>query len=342
LKTIRLGRTNLKVTQTAFGALPVQRASMDDAVELLLRAYDSGINFYDTARGYSDSEEKLGRALSHVRQEIVIATKSPAKAGEDLRRDVETSLEKLQTDYIDILQFHNPGFVPRPGGEDGLYDAAADLRRQGAIGYISISNHKLDIAREAVESGLYDTLQFPLSHLSSQEDLDLVDICRGHDVGFIAMKALSGGLITDARAAFAYLRQFDNVVPIWGIQYPEELEEFLQLESAPPVLDSAVQSIIDRDREELSGSFCRGCGYCMPCPVDIPISMAARMSLLLQRAPYQQFLEPEWQERMERIKDCTECGQCREACPYELDTPNLLKEEYDKYWEFAAARGVTR
>lgn len=342
MKTIRLGKTGLMVTQTAFGALPVQRVDLDDAVSLLRSAYEQGITFFDTARGYSDSEEKIGAALADVREDIVIATKSPAKQRDQLFRDVDTSLAKLRTDYIDVLQFHNPGFVPRPGGNDGLYDGLLELKEQGLVRHIGITNHKGAIAKEAVESGLYATLQFPLSYLSSEADFALVELCRKQDVGFIAMKALSGGLITDAAASFAYLRQYENVVPIWGIQRQEELDEFIALDAQPPVLNDAIHQRIVADREQLSGSFCRGCGYCMPCPVDIPISMAARMSLLLQRAPYQQFLSEQWQANMERIQDCIDCGQCRRACPYELDTPQLLREEYNRYWDFAQQHGVSR
>ncbi len=342
LKKVRLGRTGLMVTQTAFGALPVQRIPVSEAAALLRYAFDQGVNFFDTARGYSDSEEKLGAALADVRSEVVIATKSFAKKEEQLLRDVEASLAKLKTDYIDILQFHNPGFIPKPGGADGLYDGIRKLQDQGVVRHIGITNHKGSLAEEAVESGLYATLQFPLSYLSSAADFALVDLCRQHDVGFIAMKALSGGLITDAAASFAYLRQYDNVVPIWGIQRRQELDEFLALEVDPPTLDHGMLQRIAADREDLSGSFCRGCGYCMPCPVDIPISMAARMSLLLQRAPYQQFLSEQWQENMQRILDCIDCGQCRRACPYELDTPQLLRDEYNRYWDFAEQHGVPR
>ena len=166
----------------------------------------------------------------------------------------------------------------------------------------------------------------------------MITVSQQHDVGVIAMKALSGGLITKAALSFAFLRQYANVVPIWGIQYEAELDEILAFEQAPPPLDEKMWALIEQDRAALSGAFCRGCGYCMPCPVDIPINMAARLSLLMSRMPYQLFLKDDWKAKMELIAECRECGQCKAQCPYELDTPNLLKRQLTAYREFYAHR----
>lgn len=322
------------VTRTAFGALPIQRISFDEAARLLRKAYESGINFFDTARGYSDSEEKIGRALSDVRTEVIIATKSHARDGAGLLADLETSLANLKTDYVDILQLHNPAEVPDPDDPTSTYSAAVEAQRKGMVRFIGISNHRIAVATEAVRSGLFDTLQFPLSALSSPEDLALVDECASHDVGLIAMKALAGGLITNATTAFAFLRQFETIVPIWGIQAESELAEFLALAEDPPPLDDELRAVIEKDIAELSGDFCRGCGYCLPCPVEIPINMAARMSLLLRRAPSENFLTRDWQEKMSRIENCIECGRCKDRCPYGLDTPELLKKNLKDYRTF--------
>jgi predicted aldo/keto reductase-like oxidoreductase len=334
VEKIRLGRTNLLVGRTGFGAIPIQRISFDEAKHLLRKAYEQGINFFDTARGYTDSEEKIGYALSDVRKEIILATKSPASDKKGLFQDLETSLNKLQTDYIDILQLHNPQNVPDPNGADELYAGLLEAKAKGMIRFIGLTNHRLKVALEAAASNLFDTIQFPLNSLSSDEDLKLIDECQQHDIGLIAMKALSGGLITNAAPTFTFLRQYDNVVPIWGIQRESELDEFLSLEQHPPALDDEMWKAIERDRADLSGSFCRGCGYCLPCPVNIPINMAARMSLLLARMPYQRFLEDKWRTKMELIAECTECGQCKARCPYELDTPTLLKTQLQAYREF--------
>ncbi len=337
MQKTRLGKTELKVTRTAFGALPVQRLDKDEAAALLRKAYESGINFFDTARGYTDSEEKIGLALSDIRENIIIATKSGAADANALRAHLETSLEKLKTSYIDIYQLHNPSTLPDPEDPDGLYQALLKAKREGLIRHIGITNHRLDLMMEAVGSGLYETCQFPFSSLSSESDISLVRLCEARDVGFIAMKAMSGGLITNAASTFAFLRQFENVVPIWGIQRQEELAEFLTMEEHPPVLDDAMMAIIEKDRRELAGAFCRGCGYCMPCPAGIPIPIAARMSLLLRRAPWQGFVTDEWQEQMARIEGCQHCGQCIRQCPYGLDTPELLKEMQRDYRAFITA-----
>ena len=336
MKKIQLGRTGLMVTKTSFGVLPLQRVDMDTAKQILRRAYDEGINFFDTARGYTDSEEKIGQALSDVRKDIIIATKTHARDKEGLLKDLETSLKNLKTDYVDIYQLHNPAVLPDPEDREGLYAGMLEAREKGMIRFISLSNHRLDKAKEAVISGRYDTIQFPLSSISSDIDLELVDLAKEHNIGVIAMKGLSGGLITNAATTFAFLRQYDNVVPIWGIQRMSELEEFVALEKDPPALDEKMWETIRKDREELAGNFCRACGYCMPCPEGILISTAARMKMLLRRAVYQRFLTDEWKENMQHIDDCTECGQCKEQCPYELDTPKLLKIMQKDYMEFYA------
>ena len=334
MQKARLGRTNLEVGKDAFGALPVQRASKDEAMRILRKALDGGINYFDTARVYTDSEEKIAAALSSRRSEFVLATKTQANNGAQMKKDLATSLEKLKTDHIDIYQFHNPGFVPRPGEENGLYDAALEAKAQGRIRFIGITNHKLSLAKEAVESGLYDTLQFPFSYLSTQEEIDLTKLCAKKNVGFIAMKALSGGLLTDIFTAQAWMAQYANVVPIWGIQKESELDELLEAAKQPMGIGPEHRARIEKDRSELSGDFCRGCGYCLPCPAGIPINMTARLSFFLKRSPVTGYITPEWQSTMSRIDNCEHCGQCASRCPYGLDPPALNEKNYRWYKDF--------
>ncbi len=334
MPSVTLGRTGITVGKNAFGALPMQRISFEAADTLLKRAYEGNILFYDTARGYSDSEEKIGRTLSSVRKNLFIATKTPSTTVEGFWNDLATSLKMMKTDYIDIFQFHNPSFVPKPGDGTGLYEAMLEAQSQGKIRFIGISNHRLQVAEEAVLSGLYDTLQFPFSYLADDREIHLAQLCKEHNIGFIAMKALSGGLIRDSRAASAFMSQFDNVLPIWGIQQLHELEEFLSYAENPPVMTAELQSIIDKDRDELTGSFCRGCGYCRPCPAGIDIPTCARMSLLLRRAPAAQYFEEGWQAEMAKIDNCISCGHCTSHCPYGLNTPKLLRDNYADYKTF--------
>ncbi|MGN8938721.1 aldo/keto reductase [Bittarella sp. HCP28S3_D9] len=334
MNTVTLGRTGLTVNKNGFGALPIQRIPKEEAVTIVRRALDGGITFFDTARLYSDSEEKLGAALAGRRGEVVLATKTPATDAAGFWRDLEASLAALQTDYIDLFQFHNPAFCPKPGDGSGLYEAMLEAREQGKIRFIGLTNHRLHVAREAVESGLYDTLQFPFCYLASPDDLALVESCRQHGVGFIAMKALSGGLIQNSAAAYAFLTQFEGVLPIWGVQRMGELEEFLAYGENPPALTAELQALIERDKLQLAGDFCRGCGYCLPCPAGIEIPNAARMSLMLRRSPPAPWLGEEWQVKMAKIDDCIHCNHCVNHCPYGLDTPKLLRQNYEDYKTF--------
>lgn len=331
MEMVTLGSTGITVNKNGFGALPIQRISTEDAVKLARKAYDAGITFFDTARFYTDSEEKLGEAFDGMRDKVYIATKTGATNVKDFWEQLETSLHNLRTDYIDIYQFHNPSFCPKPGDGTGLYEAMLEAKAQGKIRHIGITNHRLAVAEEAIASGLYETLQFPFCYLASQRDMALVEACKQANMGFIAMKALSGGLITNSKAAYAFEAQFDNVLPIWGVQRESELDEFISYIDNPPVMTNEIQALIDKDIEELSGEFCRGCGYCMPCPAGIEINNCARMSLLLRRSPSELQLTQEVQEKMKKIENCLHCNQCKSKCPYGLDTPALLEKNYEDY-----------
>lgn len=338
MKQITLGSTGITVPQNAFGALPIQRVVLETAKTILLRAYEGGMRFFDTARAYSDSEEKLGHTFAGMRDRIYIATKTAAKTPDAFRKDLETSLQLLQTDYIDIYQFHMAGQCYRPGDGTGMYECMLEAKEQGKIRHIGLTAHMLAVAEECIESGLYETLQFPLSYLSSAKELKLVRMCQQNNMGFIAMKALAGGLITNSKAAFSYMAQFDNVVPIWGIQKMSELEEWLSYMDASPALDDEIKAFIEKEQTELTGDFCRGCGYCLPCPAEIPINNCARMSLMIRRSPSETWLSDTWQENMKKIENCLECGQCSSRCPYELDTPKLLKKNYEDYKNILAGK----
>lgn len=334
--TITLGSTNFTVNRNGFGALPIQRISKEESIQLIRMAYEAGITFFDTARFYTDSEEKLGEALEGIRDKVYIATKTGATTVEGFWKDLETSLGNLKTDYVDLYQFHNPAFCPKPGDESGIYDAMLEAKAKGMVKHIGITNHRLAVTKEAIASGLYETLQFPFSYISGEQELELVKACKEKNMGFIAMKALSGGLIRNSAAAYAFLAQFDNVLPIWGVQKKEELQEFISYIDNPPTMNEAIKAIIAKDREELCGEFCRGCGYCMPCPVDIEINSCARMSLMLRRSVPAAWLTEDWQEKMKKIENCLHCGQCKGKCPYGLDTPTLLEKNYEDYKQVVA------
>ena len=346
---ITLGSTGITTPQNAFGALPVQRVDMQTAVEILHRAYDGGMTFFDTARAYSDSEVKMGEAfgkggfdrLNHHgyvhRDKIFIATKSTATTPEKLKEDLEKSLRNLRTDYVDIYQLHCVKQCYRPGDGTGLYEALLEAKAQGKIRHIGITAHKIGIAEEIAQSGLYETLQFPFSYLATERDIALVETCHKNNIGFIAMKGLSGGLLTNARACMAFMLQYP-VLPIWGIQKMSELEQWLEFFKNPPAMTDELQSIIQRDRDELLGEFCRGCGYCMPCSVEITINQCARMSQMIRRAPSKDWLTPYWQAEMLKIEKCIDCGVCLKRCPYELNIPTLLRKNLIDYKEILSGK----
>ena len=328
MKSVTLGTTGITVPQNAFGALHIQRISTADAVMLMRKAYDGGMRFFDTARAYSDSEEKVGIAFERMRDKVFISTKTGATTKEKFWEDLETSLRLLKTDYIDIYQLHCAAKCYGEG--DDLYECMKEAKKQGKIRHIGITAHKIGVAEDIVKSGLYETLQFPFSYLASDRDIKLVLDCEKAGMGFIAMKGLSGGLLTDSKACMAFMSEY-NALPIWGIQRDAELDEWLSFFEHEAVMTDEIKSFIENDRKQLLGDFCRGCGYCMPCPQGIEINTCARMSLLLRRAPSAMNLSPKGQEMMKKIESCLNCGKCKAKCPYGLDTPALLRRNYEDY-----------
>lgn len=335
MNKIILGSTGIETVQNAFGALPIQRTDYDEAVRILRRAYEGGMTFLDTARAYSNSEEKIGLAFgdmwSQMRDKIYIATKTMAKNPEDFWKQLETSLLLMKTDYIDIYQFHCVGQCYRPGDGTGMYECMLEAKAQGKIKHIGVTAHKIQIAMDCVESGLYETIQYPFSYLAADKEIALVKAAKEHNMGFIAMKGLAGGLINNSKAAMAFMTQYDNALPIWGIQKMSELEEWLSYMDNTPSMDAEMTAFIENEQKELMGEFCRGCGYCMPCPKGILINNCARMSLMLRRAPSANWLSENMQAEMRKIEDCINCGACMKKCPYELNTPELLKKNYEDY-----------
>ena len=336
MKTLTLGKTGLTVTKTAMGCLPVQRCDTDYAVKLLQAAYEGGIRYFDTANAYTDSEEKIGLALADVRSQIVISTKSAATDRAGVLAHIECSLKRMRTDWIDLFQFHQVPEVPDAEDPNGAYAGALEAKARGWIRHIGVTTHRIQVAEDCIASGRFETLQFPFSYISSERDLALAEKCKTADMGFIAMKGLAGGLLTNVRACHAFMNLYENVVPIWGIQRMEELAQWLAAADEDPQMDEELDAFIKKERQELSGSFCRSCGYCMPCPVGIEIRNCARMDMLLRRSPWQQYMTAEWQEKMNRIDDCLNCRRCASRCPYQLDTPNLLKymlKDYRAFYE---------
>lgn len=337
MKTITLGSTGITTPQNAFGALPIQRVDQSEAVRLLRRAYDGGMTYFDTARAYTDSEEKVGEAFDGMRHKVFLATKTGAQDAGTFWQHLHQSLKNLRTDYIDVYQLHmaRQCFAPEDG--TGLYEAMLEAKAQGKIRHIGITAHKIGVAEEIVRSGLYETLQFPFSYLATERDIALVRACTEAGMSFIAMKGLSGGLLTNARACMAFMSQYD-ALPIWGVQREKELDEWLAFFHGDCGMTEEIAAWIEKDRQELLDEFCRGCGYCAPCTVGIVINQCARMSQMVRRAPSESWLSPHWQEEMMKIENCIECGVCKTRCPYELDIPRLLKKNLADYKAILAGK----
>ncbi len=332
MRNLTLGSTGITVPQNAFGALPIQRRSVEDAVRILRRAYEGGMVYFDTARAYTDSETKLGIAFEGIRDKIYIATKTAGKTGDAVREDLATSLRELRTDYIDLYQLHQVDRVYAPGDGTGVYEALLEAKEAGKIRHFGVTAHKIGVAEDCIRSGLYETMQFPFSYLSGERELALPGMCREQNMGFIAMKSLAGGLITNSKVAMAFLENYPDVLPIWGVQHDDELEEWLAFMDETPAFDDEMKAFIESEKKELSGNFCRGCGYCVQtCPAGITINQCARMSLMLRRAPSDAWLSEHWQNEMKKIENCINCHACTQHCPYELDTPELLRQNYEDY-----------
>ena len=268
-----------------------------------------------------------------MRDKVTIATKTTGKTGDDVREQLEASLKALNTDYIDVYQLHMVGQCYAPGDGTGVYEALEEAKKAGKILHFGVSAHLLHVAHEVVESGLYETMQYPFSYISLDKELELVEKCKRCNMGYIAMKSLAGGLITNSRAAMAFVNEHDGVLPIWGIQKESELDEWLSYMHDTPEMDDEIRAIIEKDREELSGEFCRGCGYCMAtCPMKLQIFNCARMSQMIRRAAKEVWFSEYWQNEMKRTEECINCGICKTKCPYGLDTPRLLRECREDYF----------
>ncbi|MDO5436216.1 MAG: aldo/keto reductase [Clostridia bacterium] len=331
MRMYTLGSTGITVPQNAFGALPMQRTDTETAVALVRRAYAGGMRFFDTARSYSDSEYKLGLAFEGIdRDSYYLATKTQAQDPETFRQHLETSLSLLHTDHVDIYQFHCADRCFRPGDGTGMYEEMLKAKAEGKILHIGITTHKIGVAEEIVASGLYETLQYPFSYLASEREHALVQKCADANMGFIAMKGLCGGILTNSAACMAYMTRYP-VLPIWGIQRDHELSEWLGFFENEPEMTPELNALIDADRKELATDFCRGCGYCEPCTAGIQIHNCARMTPMIRRSPSAGFLSEYWQAEMARIDECVNCGICKTRCPYGLDTPDLLRRNLEDY-----------
>ena len=336
MKQVRLGKTGLMVSELGFGGIPIQRRTEQEAIDVVRHCLDAGITFVDTANGYTTSEERVGKAIAGRREQVVLATKSHGVDAETYRAEMELSFRRLAVDYIDIFQFHNISTeeqfdkVTAPGGP---LDVAREAQSAGRIGHIGVTSHKLDMALKLVPTGLFETLMFPFNFITSEPAEELVPLCKQHDVGFIAMKPIGGGLLEDVNLAFKWLRQYPDVLPLVGIQSNAEIDEISGVIADREPLTQAQWADIKRLQDELGTRFCRGCDYCQPCQQEIRISTMLRLRSFARRMHTDRTYGDWGQSQVATAETCSDCGECEARCPYELPIREMMRDNIAWYHE---------
>ena len=334
MERIRLGKTDIMVSRIGFGGIPIQKSSEEEAVRIVSSCFDLGINFFDTSRVYTTSEERIGKALAGRREEAIIATKTVSRTAEKISEDLATSLKHLGTDYVDLYQFHNVSTeddlktVIAPGG---LLDVLRRAKKEGRIRHIGITSHRLDVAKEAVKAGCFETIMVALNFVNTEVADELLAMAKEHDTGVIIMKSMAGGMLENPVLAFKYLMQFPDVLPLIGIAEEGEMEENIRIVEAGEPITEDDQHAMDRIRKELGTGFCRMCNYCQPCPQQIMISAIMYTRVAITRFDPKRIFEGEWNTFMEKVPDCIDCGECEERCPYNLPIRERIKEAAHQY-----------
>jgi len=329
MEKIRLGRTGMMVTRLGFGGIPIQRASEEEAIAVVKKCLELGINFLDTANGYTTSEERIGKAIKGKREGLFLATKSQARNREDVEKHLKLSLQRLGVDYIDLYQFHNVSDTKTlktmldPNGPRAVVE---DAKRAGLVKHIGATSHQIDVAKDIVKTGLFETVMFPLNFMSYEGKEELLSLARQHDVGFIAMKPLAGGMIDNVTVAIKYLLQFPDIVLIPGIERVPEIEEIARIFEGPKELTAREKREMERIRRELGTRFCRRCDYCQPCTADISISHVMSFPSLRKRLPLVRLYTGKFADSFTKALECTDCGECEERCPYNLPIRDMMKE----------------
>jgi len=332
---LEFSKTGLRVSKVGMGGIPIERLSKNDAVYVVKKVLDMDINFIDTANNYSDSEEKIGEAIrGRKREELVISSKSKAPDRETLLEHIHLSLKRLDIEYIDIYHLHavdTEEKMHQVMGPGGAYQGLEEAIRQGKVRHPAFSSHHIPVAKKLMLTGKFEVFQIPFNFVETEPEKEIIPLARQLDLGFIAMKPMGGGLLENANLAFRYLMQFPDVVPDPGIERAEEMEEIVGiLEDSKPLTEKDKVEI-DRIRVQLGKEFCHRCDYCQPCPQAVPISTVLNINSIIKRMAFRRaagFIAP----AVEKARECTECEECVENCPYDLAIPQLLKKNI-AFWE---------
>lgn len=330
-----LGKTGLKISKLGFGGIPIQKVDAETTRKLVEAMIEKGINYIDTARGYTVSESYLGEALEGVRDKFVLATKSMSRSKEAMAKDIEISLGNLRTDYIDLYQVHNPSMqqleeVMAPGG---ALEALMEAREAGKIGHIGLTAHSVEVFEKAIDLPWVETIMFPYNIVERQAE-ELIHKCAERNIGFVVMKPLAGGAIEDATLALRFICANPDVsVVIPGMFDVKEIEQNLaSCENTEP-LSEAEKEAIKKVREDLGNNFCRRCNYCAPCTVGISIPNVFLFQGYLDRYGLEGWARERYATLAVKAGACVECGACEPRCPYNLPIREMLKDAAKKFGE---------
>jgi predicted aldo/keto reductase-like oxidoreductase len=343
MREIRLGRTELKVSAVGFGGIPIQRLPEQEAIQVVRDCLELGVTFLDTANGYTTSEERIGKAISGRREDLVLATKTQARDASGVAQHLALSLQRLDVETIDLYQFHCVSSdedyekVIAPGGP---LDIAREALVSGKVKHIGLTSHSMEIALRAVRSGHFDTIMFPFNFIALEAAKELIPLALEEDVGYIAMKPLAGGALDNATLAFKYLRQFPHILPIPGIERAEEMEEIVGIMEGQAGMSPDEETAIEHLRTELGSRFCRRCGYCQPCPQGVPIQTLMIMDSILKRMPPANVFS-DLAQGVESTEGCIECGECEDKCPYGLPIREMIKEHAELFHTEMARAGLS-
>ena len=337
MQKVRFGKSELMVSKIALGGIPIERRSKEDAVKVVRRAIDLGVNFIDTANGYTDSEEKIGLAIKeYPRDSLIIATKSFARDKKTMNEHLDLSLKRLGTDYIDIYQHHSISSdecYDAVMAEGGAYEGMLEAVKAGKIRFPAFTSHDIATAIKIMRDGKYFSVQLSLNYVDDEAAAVAVPLAKEMDMGFIAMKPLGGGLLPDVELAFKYLLQFDNVVPDPGIEKIEEIEEIVKIVNSSGTFSPSDIEAVEKMKIELGDRWCHKCDYCKPCPQGISISGVLSVESFIKRLPYGRAVGIGGQN-MSAAANCNACGTCLSKCPYKLNIPELIKEKVEIWNEF--------
>ena len=334
MRTMELGKTGMKVSELGFGGIPILRLGANEAERIVRHAYDRGITFFDTANAYKDSEAKIGVALKGLRDKVVLATKTLRRDGAGATAQLEQSLKSLQTDYIDLYQFHQVAqesaweAICAPGG---ALEAMKKAQQDGKIRHLAVSSHSRPMAIKLIQTGLFATIQFPFNFIETGASEDLHPEARRLGVGILAMKPFAGGVIDNAAIAFKYLRQFPDVLALPGLESVEGVDEVVGFYDQPNHVSAEDEVAFEKYRKELGMQFCRRCEYCLPCPQGVMITPAMGYQVVAKRMSPEVAVEFS-RQAMESVPKCIECGACLPKCPYNLPITEMIKRHYDM-WE---------